>query len=1039
MRLALPGQARERLQEVLKLQPGNLAAQITLGDVELQLENLDQAEEIYKRLAETLPDNKAVQERVAAMQALRGTGTAANPVQQAILTSERMKNEAKDQTAAAEQIVKYLEAQWKQIGPDPTLTIALARARMNFNQKDQALADVRTSLKANPDNKNLKQLEAALAAPDELSAKIAVIEMQRGSAAEFEIEWALYLAYDTHGKKAEADAAFAKAAALSPDEPRVLETQFVRALNAKDMATANQIADKAAKGNVDEVGGASFKARSLATEGRVNDAITVMREVVSRPAPSPESWRLLGRLQNLAGRSGDSVDSFRQALKLRPTDVQAINELVGTLAMTNRREEALAQARQSVRYAESDEAFFRLWMQLEGELGDRKMVVERRQRMRVAQPSDRENLVALARAMMDVGQLPEAREVIDTVGATAKDIDWVQVEAAWRWTSNDQTGAVMVFDEYLKSLEPQSAPAYLVFAQFLNERNDINGCIEVLTRARPLQDPKQMEVDRILSDVLFRAGRFAECVQGLEAILAANADDEGQNFRKRLAEVYVLLREWDKSEKALEGVTNRDNDVAVTLLSAEVAGGKGDAKGQRDTLDRAVVKFSGDARVFFKRGQLLMAQDPKSKDALADFSRALQLQPNLWQAYRLRAAIHANNNDIEGALADLRATIRLNPSDSRLVGGLIGDLIRMNRDQEAEVVGDEAMRGRPRDASLAYGIAETFFGAQRLAPARRFFKTAFDLDRQDAVAQRYLDALLVSENPSATEAERVLGLLGERVPKNAGFMMSAARVRMLQQKRQEAGQMAVAALRSVDPANFQAMMNWSVDMKDVLPDAGQRRTFYENAISQGVVPGATEWLAFFRARIDLDTESTREQGLRTLREILVSSKNAPLRAATYRTIGGQLYLISRYQESIDAMKPGLEEFPEDLELLNNTAFMLSKKLGKPADAMPFAERAAKLAPTSGEVLDTLGVTLLALNRPAEAEVQLRQAIAGASSAASQLTIAVHLVDALLTQNKTEEARQIMTAAQKLVDEVLKTEADPESVAELQKLRTKAGM
>jgi Tfp pilus assembly protein PilF len=125
-------------------------------------------------------------------------------------------------------------------------------------------------------------------------------------------------------------------------------------------------------------------------------------------------------------------------------------------------------------------------------------------------------------------------------------------------------------------------------------------------------------------------------------------------------------------------------------------------------------------------------------------------------------------------------------------------------------------------------------------------------------------------------------------------------------------------------------------------------------------------------------------------------------------------------------------------MLNNTSFMLSKKLNNPALALPLAERAAKLAPTNADVLDTLGVTLLLVGRAADAEVQLRQALSNPSSPQSEITIAVHLIDALLKQQKTEEAKQLATKAQEFIAR-LGAQADPAIVAELQQLRTTGGI
>ncbi len=1053
LQLQLPGQAKERLTELLQIQPGNFLAVFTLGDVELALKNVERAQELYKSLAEALPDNQAIQERLALVAALLGEGTVSDPFQQAALEAQNLQERLGDKPGAAEEVVKFLEGKFKTLGPDPRLTRALVNARMRLDQREQSLADVRTALAAHPEDRGLKEMEIALSITDELERKLAVIEFQRGTVPDGEIEIAKSMAYRTHGKMPEALAALAKAEALMPEDARILEMRFVDAVAAKDMSAAGKFADKAALSNADSLGGVTFRARLLAAENKIPEALVVMKEVVDRSAVQPESWRLYGRLLNGAGRSGDAEKAFREALKLKPDDVGAINELVGTLGTMGRGEEALAAARQYVKYAEGDALFLDMWLKLEGELGDRRMVAERRSRARAANPRDRANLMALAQAHMDLGEMDKAREVIDAAGELGKGLDWVALDAGYRWTTNDQLGAIKGFEEFIASLPKQEVGPYLTFAQFLLDRADLEGAIQQLQKARAYQDPKTLEVDRLLSDILFRVGesRYAETAALLEGMLAANADDEAQSFRKRLAEVQVMMKEFDKADATLAAVKGGDTDIAVMLLRADVLAGRGDAQGQRAALDRAVVRFPNDARVFFKRGQLLMSQDRKSRDALADFSRAIQLQPNFWQAYRLRAGIHSGLDDKDSAIADLRTVIRLNPSDTALVVGLISDLLQLEsagsrpRDQDAEIIADEAIRARPRDVQLAYSIGDTFFRNNRLAPARRFLKSAFDIDQQDGVALRYLDSLLVPSNPALAEAERVLtGLTRpkDRVSTTSSLMMAAARLRMLQDRRGEAASAAVAALGLVEPNDTRGMMAWNVSMRDVLEKSEQRRTFYENAISQGVVsPERTEWLAYFRARIDVDAESTLETGLRTLREIAKSSKNPAIRQVTFRTLGSTLYTYGRFQEAVDAMKPGLDEFPEDMELLNNTAFMLSKKLNNPELALPLAERAAKLAPRSSDVLDTLGVTLMAIGKLPEAEVQLRDALRFSPTPAGQLVIAVHLIDALVRQKtpeKTTEAKDLAGRAQKVVEQ-LGAQADPAVVAELQQLRTTLGV
>jgi len=72
--------------------------------------------------------------------------------------------------------------------------------------------------------------------------------------------------------------------------------------------------------------------------------------------------------------------------------------------------------------------------------------------------------------------------------------------------------------------------------------------------------------------------------------------------------------------------------------------------------------------------------------ALADYDRAAQLMPTEWpQLYANRGCVRAASGDLPGALSDMDQAIHLNPNEPYFPGyrGLV--LLRMHRDEEAQV------------------------------------------------------------------------------------------------------------------------------------------------------------------------------------------------------------------------------------------------------------------------------------------------------------------------------------------------------------------
>lgn len=78
-------------------------------------------------------------------------------------------------------------------------------------------------------------------------------------------------------------------------------------------------------------------------------------------------------------------------------------------------------------------------------------------------------------------------------------------------------------------------------------------------------------------------------------------------------------------------------------------------------------------------------------------------------------------------------------------------------------------------------------------------------------------------------------------------------------------------------------------------------------------------------------------------------------------------------EAEKALREALKINPNHVKALNNLAYLLAVTRNRPADALPFAERAVRLAPNVPQVLDTLGYVYTLLGRNKEALPLLEKA------------------------------------------------------------------
>jgi tetratricopeptide (TPR) repeat protein len=413
-----------------------------------------------------------------------------------------------------------------------------------------------------------------------------------------------------------------------------------------------------------------------------------------------------------------------------------------------------------------------------------------------------------------------------------------------------------------------------------------------------------------------------------------------------------------------------------------------------------------------RRGEVLMQDKSTLNDAIQDFSRVIEILPDNSLGYRLRAQAHEVSGDTRKSEADLRSAIRVAPTDEQVIFGFMGDLAKNAREEEADQVAREVLQARPRDVGFMMRTAAFFRSQERLDLAARWTREAFALDQTDQISMTYLANLLDVPRPDIAEAQRVLGVLGPRVKDNPVYMMSSAKIAYAQNRAPEALKTAQDTLRILNPQNPVEMQSWYVDMARMITDENQLRTVFNNFANQGNAP---EWMAYFRAGSFLNTPEGRSEGLRILDQLAPSVKNPALLRLVHNRRGEARYGGGEYELAAQAWKQGIEQFPEDWGIANNLAYTYTKFLNKHEEALPLAEAASKAIPDSPDILDTLGVVYLNLNRNEDAGRTLERAGQLARTSVSTLTIAVHYVEALRRLNRNEDARKFMERVQPVFD------------------------
>jgi len=111
----------------------------------------------------------------------------------------------------------------------------------------------------------------------------------------------------------------------------------------------------------------------------------------------------------------------------------------------------------------------------------------------------------------------------------------------------------------------------------------------------------------------------------------------------------------------------------------------------------------------------------------------------------------------------------------------------------------------------------------------------------------------------------------------------------------------------------------------------------------------------------------------------------------------------RYEAAKEQFAAVVEAEPENVVVLNNLAWLLWNK-DNAEGALPYAERAVELAPSSPGVADTAGIVHLKLGNTGRALTLLRDAAAGLPDNAE---VQYHYAQVLAALGKNDEAREVL--------------------------------
>ncbi|MEZ6210719.1 MAG: tetratricopeptide repeat protein [Phycisphaerales bacterium] len=1044
------GGARDKLASIVTSGNFSLPSISLLADAQIRLNEFENAKSTLQDAIRVFPASaEPLQEKLNTVLAAMGENVQLNPSAAAMLAARKARVDG-DIKAARSLITEAI----KNDSDNARLAEELIQIELADNNRAEAkrLADI--AVAKWPDLEQFKQLEIFARVEDENQAMLEWIEKSSGSPAEKALQ--RYATYMRMNDEAAAERELAAAEKAEPDNRIMINERFSRALIKEDFETARRYAAKAASLNIDNLDGALFQGRLEMARGEFGAAVATFQAATKRIPHSTGAWSYLGDAQMAAGQVDGAVDSYKKAIDLRPGDADIAMRFARALLRVGRGPEALAVLTDVLRISPQRGQVYDLWISLQGAYGDRDDALAQRATLFERDPMVTENSVSYFALLLEDKQWKRAEQVLAKIESdpNVKKITLTDMRAKLLADQGDVEGGVNTYKQYLAGLAGNAtALDQIGYGQFLQKYERFDEAIEAFRNGRALQAEGNFDADIALANMLItrsntmstqidvmratqqaeaadqlnqeRTAILNEAAQAMKRIIDAGGDDpaNGLVVHRSYAVVLADLEQYDEAERFIAKVAaiapEKDADLQVTLLRARIAGSKNDLREARRILDQAVAKHPGNFEPYWQRAQLNRDDPALVPGVLRDLAKVTSLRPGMTEAWGLWFDLLREQGQLTEALASLRNGVAVNPGVRELRQFLIYQLLDVNRVSEAQEVAMEGTRQKPdraywlRTASELYARSNLW---QQVLPLRQ---QLYDLEKSTENAIIYLDAVLRQQNPTPGVVQQLLAALPPDNEMDLRTVMVASRGR--------------AFFKQTDRSRSLARLGWNQIVAD-------ERTLWTSmafwlgqaALAEGSVSGALQLAQGFDPTFEqaipllilsgnqLMAEGERPDIILSRITRLDEVELDPVSKFELLRLRAKLFYLDSpirdFEKSASFNMQALEINPDALDVNNDLAYTLAEDLKRPADALPYAQKAESLSPDAPTVLDTLGWVYHRLGRNEDAARTLKKAADRAQGRdnSDEFIALVHLAIVTMEMGDARTAREIKARAETLI-------------------------
>ena len=280
-------------------------------------------------------------------------------------------------------------------------------------------------------------------------------------------------------------------------------------------------------------------------------------------------------------------------------------------------------------------------------------------------------------------------------------------------------------------IDPKNAQAYFIAGQVAEGKGEIQRAFTSFNKAVELK-PDHFEAKVGVARIYLLANDPAKSAQLIDEVLAASPKHVGA----RTIKAALAARNGDVASavaqaKALIG-EQKDAPVDASMLLAGLHANQNDAAGALATIEAALKADPKHLGLLRVAAQIAgAASEPAMQvKTVAFYRRATEQAPKnieLWNAWALHLV---RKKELDLAEEVLRASIKSQPDDSQRHLALLSFVTSQRGFEPAEKAFLAAIKDKPKDMNLRFGLVNLYRGAERAPDARRVLQEIVDANKE---------------------------------------------------------------------------------------------------------------------------------------------------------------------------------------------------------------------------------------------------------------------------------------------------------------------